>query len=85
VRKSIWEQFGGFDKNLPDYGNESDFCRRVKDAGFRIVWSKAAYIHHLGGESYGRTLGRKAIDERCLQADSYIQKKWENQIKTQRL
>ncbi len=77
VRKSLWDQVGGFDKNLPDYGNESDFCRRVKESGLRIVWSKGAYIHHLGGESYGRTLGFKAINERSLKAESYIQKKWD--------
>lgn len=80
VRKSLWDEVGGFDKNLPDYGNESDFCRRVRESGLRIVWSKGAYIHHLGGESYGRTLGFKAINERSLKAESYIQKKWDKKV-----
>jgi GT2 family glycosyltransferase len=84
VRRSIWDQFGGFDRNLPDYGNEIDFCRRVKESGLRIVWSKAAYIHHLGSESYGRILGFSAINQRCLQADSYIQKKWDNKMPVER-
>lgn len=75
VRRSIWDKLGGFDKNLPDYGNEMELCRRLTQNGLRIVWSKACYIHHFGGASYGKTLGYKAISERCQQADSYIQKK----------
>lgn len=84
VRRSVWDQVGGFDENLPDYGNETDFCRRIKESGLRIVWSKAAYIHHLGGESYGRTLGFSTINQRCLRADSYIQKKWDSKMPVER-
>lgn len=76
VRRAIWDKMRGFDKSLPDYGNEKEFCRRAIQEKFRVVWSKASYIHHLGGMTYGRTLGSKTISERCLAADSYIQKKW---------
>jgi GT2 family glycosyltransferase len=76
VRRAVWDETGGFDKQLPDYGNESELCRRIKQRGYRIVWSKAGYIHHLGNESYGRTFGVDLIRKRCLQADSYISKKW---------
>jgi GT2 family glycosyltransferase len=75
VRRTVWDALQGFDKNLPDYGNETEFCQRVIRSGYRIVWSKAGYIHHLGGESYGRTLGFRKIRERCLEADLYIQEK----------
>jgi GT2 family glycosyltransferase len=57
VRRAIWDEMGGFDKHLPDYGNELEFCRRLTRRGLRIVWSKTSYIHHLGNESYGRTIG----------------------------
>ncbi len=76
MRRDIWDKMGGFDKNLPDYGNEVEFCRRLTQDGFRVVWSKASYIHHLGARTYGQTLGIKAIRERCSEADSYIGKKW---------
>jgi len=75
VRKSVWDRLGGFDKNLPDYGNETELCWRIREAGFKNVWSKGAYIHHLGSQSYGTTLGFRAISERCVEAESYIQKK----------
>jgi GT2 family glycosyltransferase len=75
IRRSVWDDLDGFDKNLPDYGNEREFCRRVLQRSMRIVWSKASYIHHFGSESYGRILGLAAIQERCLQAESYIEAK----------
>jgi GT2 family glycosyltransferase len=73
VRRTVWDELGGFDKNLHDYGNEKEFCRRLIQGGFRVVWTKASYIHHFGSESYGKTLGLATIRERCLKADSYIQ------------
>jgi GT2 family glycosyltransferase len=72
VRRTVWDELHGFDKNLPDYGNETEFCRRVTKSGLRIVWSKAGYIHHLGGESYGRTLGCLEITKRCIDSQDYI-------------
>ena len=77
VRRAIWQRMGGFDKNLPDYGNELEFCERAINLKFRVVWSKASYIHHLGSESYGRTLGFAEIKKRGLDAVVYVQKKWD--------
>jgi O-antigen biosynthesis protein len=74
VRRTVWNEMNGFDKNLPDYGNETEFCRRVIKAGLRVVWSRASYIHHLGSESYGRTLGAAEIRKRCLDSRAYIKK-----------
>jgi GT2 family glycosyltransferase len=74
VRRTVWDKLGGFDRNLPDYGNETEFCRRVIKSGLRIVWSKAGYIHHLGSESYGRTLGTGEIRRRCVESRDYITK-----------
>jgi GT2 family glycosyltransferase len=58
VRRTVWDELQGFDKNLPDYGNETE--------------SKAGYIHHLGSETYGRTLGAGEIIKRCLESRAYI-------------
>jgi GT2 family glycosyltransferase len=74
VRRTVWNELQGFDKNLPDYGNETEFCRRVIKSGLRVVWSKAGYIHHLGSESYGRTLGSQEIAKRCVESRDYIAK-----------
>lgn len=75
VRRTAWDLLSGFDKNLPDYGNETEFCQRVTQAGLQIVWTRASYIHHLGSASYGRTFGLSEIQRRCLDAKAYIQRK----------
>ena len=72
VRRSVWDKLGGFDKSLPDYGNETEFCYRLRRAGFRIIWTRGSYIHHLASESYGRTLGLDEIRRRCEAATAYI-------------
>jgi GT2 family glycosyltransferase len=61
IRRRLWEQIGGFDRSLPDYGNEIELCKRVRATGYRTVWVRNSYIHHLGAMSYGRTIGAKSI------------------------
>ncbi len=75
IRRTVWNGLRGFDKNLPDYGNETELCQRVIRAGFRIVWTKAGYIHHLGNATYGRTLGAVEIRKRCVESRTYISQK----------
>jgi glycosyltransferase involved in cell wall biosynthesis len=47
VRKSIFEQVGGLDEELEVAFNDIDFCLRVRQAGYRNVWTPfAEMIHH---------------------------------------
>ena len=54
IRQDVWQSLGGFDETLPDYGNEMDLCRRAIKSGWKIVWTRVNYIHHLGGMTYQR-------------------------------
>lgn len=74
IRRQVWDKFGGFDPNLPDYGNESDLCIQLLKEGFRIVWTKEAYIHHLGRQSFGRE-GEARLFDRWRTVREYIAKK----------
>jgi GT2 family glycosyltransferase len=73
IRRRLWEQIGGFDHSLPDYGNEVELCRRVLAAGYRAVWVRNSYIHHLGGVSYSRDDRRKSILACIRGAKEYIE------------
>jgi GT2 family glycosyltransferase len=75
IRRSVWEQLGGFDRNLPDYGNELELCKRVAAKGYRKVWVRNAYIHHFGGQSYGDSIGDEAIAQRKQSTLIYIEEK----------
>ena len=75
VRRSLWEELGGFDLSLPDYGNECEFCQRAGERGWRIVWTQDSYIHHFGHGSYGR-LGEGVIGRLTHAAQAYIDGKY---------
>ncbi len=75
IRRDLWEQLGGFDPNLPDYGNEVELCRRVSKLGRRIVWTQNSYIHHLGNQTYSSAFGSHFISVRCRSALEYIHAK----------
>lgn len=76
IRRSIWETLGGFDRNLPDYGNDVEICRRVLGIGYRAVWVRNSYIHHLVGSSYGNAIGVDTIFARARTAEDYIGQKY---------
>lgn len=52
VRRETLETAGLFDERFFMYSEEVEWCRRVRDAGWRIVYHPAATIvHHEGGSS----------------------------------
>ncbi len=73
IRRSLWEELGGFDPELPDYGNEEELCKRVTKMGHRIVWIRNNYIHHFGGQYYGR-LGEDWLRSRGFRAWTYTRR-----------
>ena len=75
IRRNLWEQLGGFDPNLPDYGNEVELCKRIWAKGYRTVWIRKSYIHHLGSESYRQTIGAEAIVARSQAAEIYTEQR----------
>jgi GT2 family glycosyltransferase len=79
IKRSLWEDIGGFDRNLPDYGNDVDLSRQVTSRGYRIVWIKDSYIHHFGRQSYQVSLGDGGIHERVLAAKTYTKQKQRSQ------
>jgi GT2 family glycosyltransferase/2-polyprenyl-3-methyl-5-hydroxy-6-metoxy-1,4-benzoquinol methylase len=48
VRKETFEEVGGFAEGLSAAHNDIDFCLRVREAGYRIVWTPWAELYHRG-------------------------------------
>ena len=72
VRKVQFQQLGGFDERLPDTCNDIDFCLRIREAGYRIVWTPNAELYHDG------PLGSDSI--RGSQA-KYFKHRWAKTLK----
>jgi GT2 family glycosyltransferase len=52
------EEIGGFDEKIFMYGEEVEWCFRIKRNGFRIVYTPLAETYHLkGGSSVGQAAG----------------------------
>jgi GT2 family glycosyltransferase len=53
VRARAFREVGGFDEDFFLYYEETDFCYRVREAGWRITWRPDAPVLHLHGASTG--------------------------------
>ncbi len=58
LRRTAWEQIGGFDEDfVPAWFEDVDFCKRLLDAGWRIFLCPDCPARHQGGYSVD-VLGR---------------------------
>lgn len=55
VRRSALERLGGFDEAFFLYSEDTDLCRRLREAGFRIRYEPGAVVRHAGGGSGSRS------------------------------
>lgn len=46
IRRSVYDQLGGFSLDYPINFNDVDFCFKVLEAGYRIVWTPMARLYH---------------------------------------
>ena len=52
IRRDVWAELHGFDERFyPIWFEDVDFCRRAKDAGYRIEYVPAVYASHEGAHS----------------------------------
>lgn len=76
VRKSIFEEVGGLDEqNLTVAFNDVDFCLRVRQLGYRNVWTPFAEAYHHESVSRGADDTSKKRDRHNREAD-YMRKRW---------
>ena len=62
VRREAIEQVGLMDEQFFMYGEETDWCYRFKEAGWKVMFTPCAEIIHLGGQS-----SKKIVTEMALQ------------------
>jgi GT2 family glycosyltransferase len=49
--RAVYERVGGFDERFFMYSEESDWQRRIHDAGWQVAFTPSAEVTHLGGAS----------------------------------
>jgi GT2 family glycosyltransferase len=80
IRKAVYEQVHGLDEALAVAFNDVDFCLRVREAGFRNVWTPYAEMIHHESASRGeeRTHEQKV---RFQQEVEFIQRRWGDKLR----
>jgi GT2 family glycosyltransferase len=55
IKRQAWEDAGGFDESFfPVWFEDVDFCRRLRDRGWKILYCPDAVFVHSGGHSVGK-------------------------------
>jgi GT2 family glycosyltransferase len=70
LRRSVFLQLGGYTESFHFYGEEKDYCLRLLDAGYRVVYLPDALVAHVpdpSGRSHARYL-RYVVRNDCLSA-----------------
>ncbi|MDR2161195.1 MAG: glycosyltransferase, partial [Desulfovibrio sp.] len=61
VRAEVFQQAGPLDESYFLYGEETEWCLRIRAAGYRLAWaSKSHVMHKEGGSSGARPMSRPA-------------------------
>lgn len=56
VRKEVFEKIGLLDEQFFIWFEEVDFCKRAKEAGYRVVYTPVAEVVHHGGTSFAKAM-----------------------------
>jgi O-antigen biosynthesis protein len=75
VRSEAFSSVGGFDEKLAVAFNDVDFCLRLQEAGWRIVWTPGAQLYHKESSSLGRHHTAEA-QSRWESEWDLIQRRW---------
>ena len=76
MRRNVFEEVGGLEeKHLKVAFNDVDFCLRIRERGYRIVWTPYAELYHL--ESASRGIDDTFKKYRRLQHElNYMKTRW---------
>ena len=76
--RSLYLQLGGLnERHLPVAFNDVDYCLRVWEAGYRVIWTPYAELYHHESVSRGQDLmpGKKV---RFRREEAYMRSRWKH-------
>ncbi len=80
TKKSIYEEVNGMDKELAVAFNDIDFCLKIREKGYWIVWDPYIELNHFESKSRGYEITSEKI-ERFKIETKYFQQKWKKQLR----
>jgi N-acetylglucosaminyl-diphospho-decaprenol L-rhamnosyltransferase len=61
IRRKVYGQVGGLDEQYMMFSEEMDWCKRVRNAGWRVVYLGSVAVVHHGGKSTEQVTALKHI------------------------
>jgi N-acetylglucosaminyl-diphospho-decaprenol L-rhamnosyltransferase len=61
VRREVIQQVGALDEDFFMYSEEMDWCRRIRQAGWKVVYLPQAQVIHYGGKSSDQVAAQRHI------------------------
>jgi len=71
IRTNLFNLLGGFDEKFFMYFEESDLCQRVRNAGYKILYTPHVSIIHIRGHSVKKISNKMAVEYRRSQIYYY--------------
>ncbi|WP_434687187.1 glycosyltransferase family 2 protein [Pseudanabaena minima] len=71
IRKDLFDLLGGFDERFFMYFEESDLCKRVRDKGYKVLYTPHISIIHLRGHSVKKSSNKMSLEYRRSQIYYY--------------
>ena len=76
VKRSVYEELGGLDEtNLAVAFNDVDFCLRLREVGYRNLWTPHATLFHMESASRGSDMDDDKF-QRFEKEVHYMQRRW---------
>ncbi|WP_051331618.1 glycosyltransferase [Methylocaldum szegediense] len=77
TRREIYDAVGGFnEQDLAVSYNDVDFCLRVRQAGYKIIWTPHAELYHYESVSRGDPLATPKKASRNHAERAYMRRQW---------
>jgi glycosyltransferase involved in cell wall biosynthesis len=81
IKRSIYEEVGGLDEKIKVAFNDVDFCLRVREAGYRNVWTPFAEMYHHESATRGHEDNPEKVARFNAEVD-FMKARWGNKLVT---
>lgn len=79
VKKSVFDEVGGLDETLAVAFNDIDFCMKVRDKGYLVIYTPYARLYHYESKSRGLEDTPEKI-KRFQKEIDYFNQKWKKEL-----
>jgi len=80
VRREVFDETGGFDPSMFLYGEEVEWCHRIRERGWKVLFSPVGSILHLEHRSADQLLQETGRVDRCLAAEDALIARWQGPL-----